>query len=106
MPGRGEKEVGSGMGKDVLEIFSSPQRQCRQAAPASRRSHHGPRTWHLQPMCTHSPPCAVVDKTFTNLVREKCGHLYCCIVKLDISAAIGTHESQKEAEIQMDINVH
>lgn len=52
------------------------------------------------------PPCAVVDKTFTNLVREKCGHLYCCIVKLDISAAIGAHESQKEAEIQMDINVH
>lgn len=51
-------------------------------------------------------PRAVVDKTFTNLVREKCGHLYCRVVKSDISGAIGAHESQKEVKTQMDINVH
>lgn len=51
-------------------------------------------------------PHGVVDKTFTNLVREKCGHLYCHVVKSDISGAIGAHESQKQVKIQMDINAH
>lgn len=55
---------------------------------------------------THIHPRAAVDKTFTNLVREKCGHLYCYVVKSDISGAIGAHESQKEVKTQMDINVH
>ncbi|KAL0617607.1 hypothetical protein AAY473_014473 [Plecturocebus cupreus] len=45
---------------------------------------------------SHVYPHAVVDKTFTNSVREKCGHLYHGVVKLDISGAIGAHESQKE----------
>lgn len=54
----------------------------------------------------HIHPHPVVDKTFTNSAREKCGHLYRRVVKLNVGGAIGTHESQKEVKIQMDINVH
>lgn len=55
---------------------------------------------------THIHPRPVVDKTFTNSLREKRGHLYRRVVKLDVGGAIGSHESQKEVKIQMDINVH
>jgi hypothetical protein len=46
------------------------------------------------------PPHAVVDKTFTNSEREKCGHLYCSVVKPDISRATGAHESQEEGKFR------
>lgn len=86
----------------LLGSFSHPWRECRQTVSASSSDHaHG-----VPNQCRHIHPCPAVDKTFTNLVREKCGHLYCCVVKLDISGAIGVHESQKEVKIQMDINVH
>lgn len=103
VPGRGEEEGwirdggGCSSGSHLLS-----QRECRQTVSASSRAHaHG-----IPDQCRHIPPHTVVDKTFTNSAREKCGHLYRRVVKLDISGAIGVHESQKEVKIQMDINVH
>lgn len=103
VPRRGEEEGGSEMGEAaLLGAVSCSQRECRQTVSASSVAHaHG-----IPDQCRHIPPHPVVDKTFTNSAREKCGHLYCRVVKLDISGAIGVHESQKEVKIQMDINVH
>lgn len=84
-------------------IFSFPK---TELASSLRLQEEAPwlTTWRLQPMHTH-PPRTVVDKTFTNSGREKCGHLYCHALKLDISGATRVHESPKEVKIQMDINV-
>ena len=89
-------------GVTLLGAFSTLGESAGKTVSASSSDHaHG-----VPRQCRNIHPCPVVDKTFTNSVREKCGHLYCCVVKLDISGAIGVHESQKEVKIQMDINVH
>lgn len=91
------------MGKAaLLGAFSCSPRDCRQLClPPAWPMHMASQT-----NAVISPPSSVVDKTFTNSAREKCSHLYYHVVKLDISGAIGVHESQKEVKIQMDINVH
>lgn len=90
--------------KKQIRASSSFPRQSWPAASVSRGKHRGSGTWPLQPIHTH-PPRTVVDKTFTNSGREKCGRLHCHTLKLDISGATRVHESPKDVKIQMDINV-
>lgn len=88
MPGRGEKEAGQRRERQVFwELLPLSQDSAgKQPSPPGGIATAQARGICSQ--CTHIHPCTVVDKTFTNSGRGKCGHLYCHVVKLAISGAI------------------